>query len=74
MKVIVDIKDNRAEAVLGVLENIKGVRSLKPEKPLSKSAQKIGRDLKEAVEEIKAAERAGARLTDARTFLNELQG
>jgi len=68
MKVLLDIKDNKASFVLEVLRNFPFVKTntLTPAKAL------LMEDLKEAVEEINKIKAGKKKARNAEDFLNEL--
>jgi hypothetical protein len=69
MKVLLDIKDEKAAFIMELLQNFKFVKA----KPLTKEKAEALEGLKEAVEEVnelKAGKKEGQPLSD---FLNELE-
>jgi hypothetical protein len=69
MKLVVDVKDDKAEAVMGVIEHIKGVRSVKP---YSKSARILEKELREAAAEVKDHLSGKVPMRNAFELLDEL--
>lgn len=69
MKLIVDVKENKAEFLLEVLRNFSFVKAT----PISEEKAKIISDLKEAVDEVKLAKEGKIQLQSAEDFLNEIE-
>lgn len=68
MKVILDIKDDKAEYILEILRNLKNVKI----KPLRSNKEKFIEGFKEAIEEVKLHREGKIKLQSAREFLDEL--
>ncbi len=68
MKVILDIKDDKAEYILEILRNLKNVKI----KPLKSNKEKFIEGFKEAIEEVKLARAGKIKLKSARELLDEL--
>ena len=68
MKVLLDIKDDKATFVLEVLKNFSFVKA----KKLTVSKARFLEDLKDAVDEVKLAKQGKAKLKSADQLLNEL--
>jgi hypothetical protein len=68
MKVILDIKDERAPFILEVLKNFKDVKA----KPLTSYKADVLEGLKEAVEEVKLIKQGRLKGIPAKDLLDEL--
>ena len=68
MKFLVDVDDSKAPFFLELMKNL---RRVKVER-LSGAKQKLIREIRESVEEIKAADRGELQLRPARDLLREL--
>lgn len=68
MKVLLDIKDNKADFVLELLKNFSFVKA----KPVNKKKEKFLKDLAEAIEEVKLHKQGKIKLKSAEELLNEL--
>lgn len=68
MKVLLDIKDEKADFMMEVLKNFSFVKA----KPINDSKAKFLRELREAAEEVKLAKKGKVKLQSARELLNEL--
>lgn len=68
MKILLDIPDNKAEALLTVLNSISFVKA----KPLSSEKSSILLDIKNAVDELNLIKQGKAKARNAEDFLNEL--
>lgn len=68
MKVLLDIKDSKAEFVLELLKNFSFVKT----KPLTDSKADVLQGLKDAVEEVKLIRAGKLKARNAEDFLNEL--
>ena len=68
MKLLLDIKDNKADFVMELLNNLTFVKT----EPLSPSKAKFLKELKEAVKEVVLAEKGIIKLKSAKEFINEL--
>lgn len=68
MKVLLDIKDNKADFMMELLKNFPFVKaeSLTPKKA------KFLKELKSSIEEVALAKERSIKLQSARDFLNEL--
>lgn len=69
MKVLLDIQDDKASAVMEILNNLPFVKTKEIKK--SKKQQLID-DLKEAIEDVKLAKAGKLKLKSLDEFLNEL--
>ncbi|MEP7171802.1 MAG: hypothetical protein ABI855_20680 [Bacteroidota bacterium] len=68
MKVLLDIKDNKAGFVMELLKNFSFVKT----QNLTPTKAQFLQELKEAVEEVTLAKQGKIKLQSARDFLNEL--
>lgn len=68
MKVILDIKDEKAAFFMEVLKNFSFVKA----KPLTPYKAEVLEGLKEAVEQVKLAKEGKVKLKSARQLLDEL--
>lgn len=68
MKVMLDIKDNKADFVMELLNNLSFVKAT----PVSPHKKKILKDLKQAVEEMKLIKAGKLKGRNARDLINEL--
>lgn len=68
MKLLLDIKDNKADFVIELLKNFAFVKA---ESITPKKAQFL-KDLKGSIEEVTLAKQGKIKLQSARDFLNEL--
>ena len=70
MKILVDVKDSKADFLMELLSNISFVKKAEPVKKEKLSSLKD--DLRAAFREVKLAEEGKIKLQSARDFLNEL--
>ncbi len=68
MKVLLEIKDNKADFVMELLKNLSFVKA----KPITEAKARLIDDLKEAVEEMKLIKDGKLKARPAREFLNEI--
>lgn len=68
MKVILDIKDNKAAFVMELLSSLSFVKA----KPLSDETAVLVDEIKEAVEELKLVRQGKVKARPARGLINEL--
>ncbi len=68
MKVLLDIKDSKADFVLELLGNLKYVKT----KTISAKKEKFLNELKEAVEQVKLAKAGKLKTRPVRELLDEL--
>ncbi|AVV51284.1 hypothetical protein [Leptospira santarosai] len=68
MKVLLDIKDEKAQALLEILKGLSFVKT----KTLTSSKAKFIEDVKEAVEEMKLVKAGKLKPKSAQEFLDEL--
>lgn len=68
MKVLLDIKDSKADFVLELLDSLSFVKA----KPLTGKKQQFLKELKEAVEELRLAKAEKIKLKSAKDLLDEL--
>lgn len=68
MKVLLDIKDNKADFVMELLKNFSFVKA----EPISKSKARFLREFQQAVEEVNLAEQGKVKLKTAEQLLDEL--
>jgi len=68
MKVLLDIKDNKAAMVMEILNNLPFVKST----VLSKKKSKLLSEIKEAIEEVNLVKSGKIKSKDVQTFLDEL--
>lgn len=69
MKILLDIKDNKAAFFMEMLQNFSFVKAT----TLSESKAESLQEFKEAVDEVKLAKQGKIKLQSARDFLNELE-
>jgi len=70
MKVILDIKDSKADFILEMLE---GFSTYVKAKQISPAKAKVMEDLAESIEEVKLHKQGKIKLQSAEEFLNELK-
>ena len=68
MKVLLDIKDSKADFMIELLKNFSFVKT----EPLTPTKAQFLKDLKGSVEEVILAKQGKIKLQSARDFLNEL--
>ncbi|HLF65975.1 MAG TPA: hypothetical protein VI603_19595 [Saprospiraceae bacterium] len=68
MKILVDIKDDKAEFIMELLSNFKFVKA----KPLTPFKAEVLEGLKQSIEQVKLAKQGKIKLKTARELLNEL--
>lgn len=68
MKVLLEIKDSKADFVMELLNSLSYVKT----KPLGKPGSKLEKEIKEAVEEMKLIRAGKKKANDAEEFLNGL--
>ncbi|MDB5131382.1 MAG: hypothetical protein JWR02_1131 [Mucilaginibacter sp.] len=68
MKVLLDIKDNKADFVMELLQNFSFVKA----EPLTKSKARFLKEFKQAVDEVNLAEQGKVKLKTAEQLLDEL--
>jgi hypothetical protein len=68
MKVILDIKDNKADFVMELLRSLSFVKA----EPLSPAKAQFYKELKASIEEVGLAKKGKIRLKTAEELLNEL--
>lgn len=68
MKVLIEIPDNKAAALMDVLRSISYVKA----KPLTDAKALLMEEIREAVEEIKLIRAGKKKARSAKDFLNEL--
>lgn len=68
MKILLEIPDNKANALLEVLKSISYVKTT----PLTESKALLLKEVKEAVEEMKQIRAGKKQARNAKDFLNEL--
>ena len=68
MKILLDVKDNKADFVLELLHNFSFVKT----RPITNEKEQLTEDIKEAVDEMKLIMAGKKQGKDARAFLNEL--
>ncbi len=68
MKVLLDIKDSKADFMIELLKNFPFVKT----ESLTPSKAKFLKELKESVEEVTLAKKGKIKLQPARAFLDEL--
>ncbi len=68
MKVLLDIKDSKADFVLELLNNFSFVKA----KPIDKKKEKFLKEFKEAIEEVKLAKAGKIKTRPLRELLDEL--
>ncbi|MFM8850007.1 MAG: hypothetical protein ACKOE5_06405 [Cytophagales bacterium] len=68
MKVLLDVKDNKAAFVLELLRNLSYVKA----EPISAGKAQFLKELRESVKEVKLAKQGKVKLRTAEQLLNEL--
>ncbi len=68
MKILLDIRDNKAAFFMEVLKNFSFVKAT----PITEHKADFLKDLKEAVEEVKLAKQGKIKLQSAKEFIDEL--
>lgn len=68
MKLLLDIKDNKAAFFVEVLKNFSFVKAT----PISENKAEFLKDLKESVEEVRLAKQGKIKLQTAKEFIDEL--
>jgi hypothetical protein len=68
MKVLLDIKDSKADFMIELLKNFSFVKT----EPLTPTKAEFLKDLKGSIEEVILAKQGKIKLQSARDFLNEL--
>ena len=68
MKILLDIRDNKAAFFMEVLKNFSFVKAT----PITENKAEFLKDLKEAVEEVKLAKQGKIKLQSAKEFIDEL--
>ncbi len=68
MKVLVDVKDNKADFIMELLNNFSFVHA----KPISKAKAQFIEELKEAVDNVNQVKRGTLKARPAKELLNEL--
>jgi len=68
MKILLDIKDDKAPFFMELLKNFTFVKA----KPLSEAKAQLMEDIRDAVQEVQQAKQGKVKLQSARDFLNEL--
>lgn len=68
MKLLLDIKDNKADFILELLKNFSFVKT----ETISPQKAQFLKELKGSVEEVQLAKQGKIKLQSARDFLNEL--
>ena len=68
MKVLLDIKDDKADFVMELLSNLKFVKA----EPLTPYKSKVLRDIKEAVDEVNQVKAGKLEARDAEDLVDEL--
>ena len=68
MKLIIDVKDNKADFVMELLKNFSFIKA----QPISPSKATFLQELKGAVNEVALAKKGKLKLQSAKEFLNEL--
>ena len=68
MKVILDIKDNKADFVMELLRSLSFVKA----EPISPAKAQFFKELKASVEEVRLAKQGKIKLKTAEQLLNEL--
>jgi len=68
MKILLDIRDNKAAFFMEVLKNFSFVKAT----PITENKADFLKDLKEAVEEVKLAKQGKIKLQSAKEFIDEL--
>ena len=68
MKILLEIKDNKAAFVMELLRNLSFVKA----KPLTDTKAQLLEEMKEAVEEMKLVKSGKKKARNAEEFLNEL--
>ena len=68
MKILLDIRDNKAAFFMEVLKIFSFVKAT----PITENKAEFLKDLKEAVEEVKLAKQSKIKLQSAKEFIDEL--
>jgi hypothetical protein len=68
MKLLLEVKDSKAEFVMELLNSLSFVKA----KPVNETKQQILDDLKEAVKEVNLAKQGKIKLKSAKQLLDEL--
>jgi hypothetical protein len=68
MKVLLDIKDNKADFVMELLQNFSFVKA----EPISKAKARFLQEFKQSVDEVNSAKQGKIKLKTAEELLNEL--
>jgi hypothetical protein len=68
MKILLDIKDEKAPFILELLKNFSFVKA----KPLTENSAQLMEDIKESVQELALIRAGKKKAQDAEDFLNEL--
>jgi hypothetical protein len=68
MKLLLEVKDSKAEFVMELLNSLSFVKA----KPVNETKQQILDDLKEAVKEVNLAKKGKIKLKSAKQLLDEL--
>ncbi len=68
MKVLLDIKDNKADFVMELLQNFSFVKA----DPISKSKARFLKDFKQAIDEVGLAKQGKIKLKSAEQLFDEL--
>ena len=68
MKVLLDIKDNKAQFVLELLRNLSFVKT----KPLTDEKAQLMGEIREAVENLKLVRKGKKKVRSAKDILNEI--
>jgi len=68
MKILLEIKDDKAPFFLELLKNFSFVKS----KPLTEAKAQLMEDIREVVQEVQQAKKGEIKLQSAQDFLNEL--
>ena len=68
MKVLLDIKENKADFVMELLQNLKFVKA----EPITRGKEQFLREFKASVDEVKLAKKGKIKLKTADQLLDEL--
>ena len=68
MKVLLEIPENKASSIMEVLTSIPYIKA----KPLGNSKEKLKKEIREAVQELKSIRTGKLKARNAMDFLNEL--
>jgi hypothetical protein len=68
MKVLLDVKDNKAEFVMELLQSLSFVKA----EPISASKARFLKELKQSIDEVNLAKQGKIKLKTAEELLNEL--